>query len=375
MSSEERLAILKMLSEGKISVDEAEKLLKTVGEETSTRRERPRRERYQHRDLGDLMENIGEEVRQAVKSVQTSDIGRVVSQEVDKAVKSVQQMDIGSMVGEIVEQVKDAVVEAVDGAGAGDRDVVEEMEWTLDGAGLVGIDAETTSGKIELQGTDQNQVIVKAYKKIRAHDQKEAQEFAKEVEVSAVREGEMVRIYKEHPKPPRGIKVEVGYTIECPRAVDVDLRLTNGNAHCSGVEGVAKVQSTNGNIRLAEVSGRIEGRTKNGNVSAKVAQLRHEGIFTALNGNVNIELQSGRAPLTATSTNGNVSLVLPPDFGGRLDAKTTNGKVSSDIELTTVEQSKRNLLVGQLGEGGEAEIRLHTLNGSVHLKKTAEEEQ
>ena len=383
MSTEERMAILKMLSEDKISVDEAEKLLKAVGEEEPSARtgekrrhyprDRHRREGTKNRELGDLMEEIGEEVRKAVKSVQASEIGRVVSQEVNRAVGSLQRMDVGGMVGDIVEGVKDVVSETVEGAGA--RNAVEEMEWNLEGVGLARIEAETTSGQIKLAGTDGDKVSVRAYKKVKARTEEDAREFIKEVEVNAVREGDVIRVTNEHPKPTGGVNVEVGYVIECPRSVDVGLRLVNGNVHCRGIEGAVQAQSTNGNVRVAECKGRIEARTRNGNASASLDELLQEGTFTTSNGNVGVEMKVGRAPLTATTTNGNVKLALPADFSGKLDAKTTNGQVRSDIELTSVEEKKGNLLVGQLGEGGEVEVRLHALNGNVYLKEFGEEEE
>ena len=190
-----------------------------------------------------------------------------------------------------------------------------------------------------------------------------------------MREGDVIRVTNEHPKPTGGVNVEVGYVIECPRSVDVGLRLVNGNVHCRGIEGAVQAQSTNGNVRVAECKGRIEARTRNGNASASLDELLQEGTFTTSNGNVGVEMKVGRAPLTATTTNGNVKLALPADFSGKLDAKTTNGQVRSDIELTSVEEKKGNLLVGQLGEGGEVEVRLHALNGNVYLKEFGEEEE
>ena len=387
MSSDERMAILKMLSEGKVSVDEAEKLLKALGDDSPsgepsrrhtgrdrrhTGRDR-RPERPQANELGDLMDEIGTEVRKAVKSVQASEIGKVVSQEVNKAVGSLQRMDVGRMVGEIVEQVRDAVSEVVEGSS--DRNVVEEQEWTLDGVGLVSVQAETTSGQVKLEGTDGDQVTVRAVKKVRARSEEDAQAFAREVAVYAVREGDAVRVYKEHPKPPKGVNVDIGYEIECPRTVDVDLRTTNGNVRCAGIEGAVQTQSTNGNVHVDDCRGRIEARTRNGNAKGTLDELLKEGLFTTTNGNVSVRLRVGQAPLTATTTNGNVEVAVPGDFAGRLDSKTTNGGVHCDLELSHVEQQKRNLLVGQLGAGGEAEVRLHTLNGNVRLQKIQEEEE
>jgi len=109
--SEERMAILRMLSEGKISVDEAGKLLEVIGEG----KEVPGQERRDSRDCGEFFEEIGAEVRRAVRSVNHGDLGQTVRREVDKAVKTVHEMDLGSVVNEVVDQVKVAVSEAVDG--------------------------------------------------------------------------------------------------------------------------------------------------------------------------------------------------------------------------------------------------------------------
>lgn len=364
MSSEERLAILKMLSEGRISVDEAEKLLRAISGESAAGPERHRR--------GEWAEEIGAEVRRAVRSVQASEIGRMIGEEVKRAIGSVRRKEVGHWVGEIAAQVKEVVAGMA--AGAGHRQATEESEWNLDGIGVTRLQAETTSGQIKLKGGDGNQIWVRAFKRVQAPSEEEARAFAQEVEAFAVREGDAVRVYKEHPPLPKGVKVEVGYEIECPRAIDVELRTVNGNLHCREIDGEVRAQSTNGNVRVSRCRGRIEVRTQNGNGVAFLEELRQEGIFTSCNGNVSVSLRSGQAQLTATTTNGNVEVAVPGDFAGRLDAKTTNGGVYSDLKLTQVDQQKRNLLVGQVGAGGQAEIRAYTLNGNVWLKRIQEEE-
>ncbi|MEW6754462.1 MAG: DUF4097 family beta strand repeat-containing protein [Candidatus Latescibacterota bacterium] len=370
MANEERLTILKLLSEGKITVEEAERLLKAVGgqpgEET---RGFGRRERWRPRDAGEVIEEIRDEVRRAVRSVQGSEIGRTVSQEVGRAVGSLQRMEVGRMVGEIVDQVREAVGEAVEGAGA--RRHGEEREWTLDGAGLTRLVVETTSGEVTVTGGDAAQVHVRARKRVRARTEEEAADFAREVVVQAVREGEVVRVFKEHPAPPRGVSVEVGFAIECPRRLDAELQTVNGNVQCTGLEGDLQLRSTNGNVRLAECRGRVEAHTRNGNVGGTVAEIRTEGIFTTANGNVQMALAAGAAPVTATSTNGNVELQLPAGFSGHLDAKTTNGRALCEVPLARTEQDKRTAITGDLGQGGQVEVRLHTLNGNVRVRQAS----
>lgn len=369
--SEERMAILRMLSEGKISVDEAGKLLEVVSE-TPQEAPEPRDERRQPRDFGEFFEDIGEEVRRAVSSAHEGDIGRTVRLEVDKAVQTVQGMDLGSMVNDVVDQVKVAVGEAVDGAAK--REVVDEETWVFEEAGLVVLDAETSNGNIVFNAGDGTAVKVHAHTRVKAHSREEAEAFAAEVAVHAECSGETVRVYKEHPKPPRGISVTINYEIEGPRHLDLDLRTVNGNAKASGNEGRVTAQSTNGNLTLDGGRGQIQLRTQNGNIRATLLELRHEGIFTLSNGNIDVQVGEGQAPLTATSTNGNVALRLPTDFSGSLDARTTNGRVHAAADLGAMSTVKRTLVEGPIGAGGAAQVRVHTLNGNISVGRLHGEE-
>jgi len=377
--SEERIAVLRMLSEDKISVEEAEKLLSALGESSdknsgSDERGQKRRHRHdRHRgrrdtaDLGELVGEIGEEVRRAVGSVQTSEIGQVVRKEIDKAMQSVQSMDVGRMVNEVVDQVKDAVNDAVEQSG-NSREVLEEQDWTLDGAGLLAVQANTDNGNIRYSAGASSRVRIVAKKKIKAPSREEAENFARQVQVTAVREGDIVRIYKEHVKPAKGFGVEVSYEISGPAEADLELRTVNGNVVIQGSEASVQGQSTNGNLKVEGARGQVQLRTQNGNISARVDELRQEALLTNTNGNISAQVVAGCAPMTATSTNGNVELCLHGDFAAKVDARTTNGSVESVLELSRVDLSKRTQLAGQLGAEGEVEVRLHTLNGNVKLK-------
>jgi DUF4097 and DUF4098 domain-containing protein YvlB len=384
--SEERVAVLRMLSESKISVEEAEKLLNALGdtgeEENSLQgRERQRQRKHRERgqrgrrdspDLGEIFDEISKEVRRAVGSVQASEIGQVVRTEVNKAVQSVQSMDVGRTVNEIVEQVKDAVADAVEQTGSG-REVVEELDWTLDGTSLLAVHATTDNGNISFVAGSGSQVRVEAHKKVKAPTREAAEAFARQVEITVVREGDVVRINKGYAKPPKGINVEISYEISGPAEADLELSTVNGNLIAKGGKGSVQGQSTNGNVSVEGGSGRVQLRTQNGNISARIDELRQEALFTNTNGNISARVLTGCAPVTATSTNGNVELYLHGDFSGKVDARTTNGSVGSEVELSHVELSKRTQLVGQLGEGGDVEVRLHTLNGNAKLKTLKED--
>jgi hypothetical protein len=97
---------------------------------------------------------------------------------------------------------------------------------------------------------------------------------------------------------------------------------------------------------------------------------------------------AGLARLSAQTTNGAVTvraasqpavtvritkevrnaLALPVGFSGELDARTSNGRVSSSLTVKDPSLSTKTRLVGRLGEGGAARISLTTSNGNVELR-------
>lgn len=264
----------------------------------------------------------------------------------------------------------------------------EQLDWTLDGAGVSAINAETANGAISVTGSTEDTVTVYAVKEVRAFTESAAEEFAREIEIHVERRGNEIQIYKEHPKPPRRINVSVSYEIHTPKAVDLHLRTSNGKIEINGIEGTmdagtsngsihlqggrgdVKLHTSNGKIELEETIGRVHARTSNGKISASVERLEGEGVFSSSNGSIDVKIYEGFAPITITTSNGSIDLTLPSDFSGRLDAKTNNGRIRSEFPVTTTatEVSKTRLF-GQIGSGGETTVKLRTSNGSIHLRE------
>jgi DUF4097 and DUF4098 domain-containing protein YvlB len=260
----------------------------------------------------------------------------------------------------------------------------EEQDWTLDGAGVSLIKAQTDNGGISLQGADQDQVTVQAKKEIRAPTEEKAKEFAQQVQIHVERDGNEIHIYKEHPRPPLGTTVAVRYNISALRAVGANLRTSNGAVHIQEIDGAVeavtsngavelqggagevKLHTSNGAIQIQDATGHIHAETSNGKIGASLGLLE-EATFLTSNGSIDVKVREGNAPVTAKTSNGSIHLTLPADFAGQLDAKTTNGRVHSELPVSVTE-GERNRLVGQIGEGGETTVKLRTLNGSIHLK-------
>jgi DUF4097 and DUF4098 domain-containing protein YvlB len=267
------------------------------------------------------------------------------------------------------------------GAGA---QYSEEGDWTLDGADVSLVKAETDNGSITFRGSDQNEVTVHAWKKVRAPSEAAAEEFAQQIQIHVERQGSEIHIYKEHPRPPIGVSVGVRYEISGPSTVGANLRTSNGAIEIHAIDGEVEVVTSNGGIELQggtgkvnlrtsngaikvrDAMGHVHAETSNGKIDASLGQLE-EGVFATSNGAIHIEVREGNAPVTAKTSNGAIHVTLPADFSGQLDARTTNGRVHSELPVSVTEGGKTRL-VGQMGEGGETTVKLRTLNGSIHLR-------
>jgi len=301
----------------------------------------------------------------------------------------------------------------------------EKLDWTLDSAGISIIDAETAIGKISFEGSDAAQVVVRAKKEVRASTPEEAEEFAKTIQIHVVRRGNEIKIYEEHPKPSKGIRFAVHYEVQSPSTVEVKCRKdigpikirqvnaavdvvnsngsialhnvrghlnlhtdigfiklqevsgrvhaenSNGFIELHNVRGHLNLRTDIGSIRLQEVSGRIHAVSSNGRIEGTIESLEDEGLFTTDIGRIDVKIRKGIAPITATTSNGAIELTLPADFSGKLDAKTSNGQIKS--EFTTLagvtKTGLKNSLVGQIGDGGKATIKLQTSIGRIQIKK------
>lgn len=72
--------------------------------------------------------------------------------------------------------------------------------------------------------------------------------------------------------------------------------------------------------------------------------------------------------LRAETSNGPITLRLPPETGARLDATTSNSRISTDFDITGHARMDRHQIIGDLGKGGPS-ISLHTSNGAIHIDR------
>ncbi len=364
--NEERREVLKMLAEGKINAEEAEMLLRALDEaaapeeETGTNGEKSKQEK----DFVQEMTEVFQEV------------GREIEVEVGNAIKSVRLPNVKKVVDDVVDQVKSSVSDAVDSVSdivdIDGEEVVEKrrIKQQLDvfkGTGITKIDAQTANGRITLEGSDRDEVTVRAWKQVRGRSAAAA-EFAEQVEIYAEQIGDELRIFTDHPPPPKGVNLSVRYAIETPRVVDVNLRTVNSKIEVSRISGAIDVTTVNGALELEGETGPIRARTTNSSIKAEIGLLTEEAEFSTTNGSIVVKVDDCVGSMAALTTNGSIGLILPADFAGQLDAEARRGRVHSDFPLPVVGKIKSQLK-GEVGGGGEAVVKLRSTNGSIRLKR------
>ena len=364
---QDRLEVLKMLAEGKISAEEAEMLLRALDEatapdeETNTEAEKPKQEKDFLKEMGEMFQ----------------DIGRDIEIEVGKAVKAVERPDVKKIVNDVVDEVKSSVSEVIDTVSditdidisdkESQKQPVKQRLDVFSGTSITKIDAQTANGKITLEGSDRDEVTVRAWKEVRGR-RAAAADFAEKVGIYAEQVGDELRIFTDHSPPPKGVNLSVRYAIETPREVDVNLRTVNSNIEVSGISGAIDATTVNGAIELEGETGPIRARTTNSSIKAEIGLLTEEAEFSTTNGSIAVKVDYCIGSVAALTTNGSIGLMLPADFAGQLDAEARRGRVHSDFPIPVVGKIKSRLK-GEIGEAGDAVIKLRSTNGSIRLKR------
>ena len=242
----------------------------------------------------------------------------------------------------------------------------EEQETkTLPAGGYSHLDLRNSNGNIEVEGTEGEDVIIVATKKVRARSEEEGRRRLGQLKVVVSEERPELRVYTDVSElRPKG-NWNVNYEVRIPKHMSLSAHTSNGNIKVSDLQGPVQVQTSNGNVEVRRLGGSVKARTSNGNI--RLYEVR-EGIEAKTsNGNVYGELLTfGKEERTVLhSSNGNIELRVPEDTSAKVVAGTKNGIVRCELPISASLQ-RRNRLEGTIGLG-EGEIELRTTNGNIKI--------
>ncbi len=171
--------------------------------------------------------------------------------------------------------------------------------------------------------------------------------------------------------------------ITAPAGTYVDINTSNGAVELRGMNGSGVMNTSNGKIVLMDVKGEYNGTTSNGAI--EIGTMEGTCLISTSNGSVDLwdvkgevdiessngeiwfsgEITDGSRSRLVTS-NGKVDVELLGTPGVNLDAKTSNGMVTCELEVTAT-LTREDHLVGTIGTGN-AELYIRTSNGDVTVR-------
>ncbi|MFQ6083676.1 MAG: DUF4097 domain-containing protein [Candidatus Aminicenantia bacterium] len=141
----------------------------------------------------------------------------------------------------------------------------------------------------------------------------------------------------------------VDYYLKVPRPIELkDISNTNGDIFISDLYGEAIINLINGKVEVENFSGSLSASTANGSIKASLYDLREED------------------QIRLTTKQGNITIYLQPEVNAQIEAKTSNGTISSEFDLNQTLPAEK--ISSKIGQGGVL-ISLSTLNGNIKIKK------
>ena len=325
MTTAERRKILDMLADGKISAEEAERLLDALG-----------RQRADELDVASLVD------------------------------------DGVNMVTNTVERLTVDIEDAIDCSDS----EFDSRKFTV--VGEPRIEVDNHCGRVEVRGgSADGEVRVDAEL---LHPDR--------VEYTARQEGDTIKV-EARPSGRRSFFGWLPFnrgariTVSSPRRADLEVNSSNGRVSVRNVEGSGSIRTSNGRIVAEDLSGAFGLTTSNSRIESK--RLSGQYDMTTSNGRVvvaggtgeySIETSNGRIrfegelePGSGSSfktSNGSIVASLGTEPDVRLDAATSNGSIRCLRQLDSVDTDSKRRVEGTIG-GGRASLRLRTSNGSITI--------
>lgn len=229
-----------------------------------------------------------------------------------------------------------------------------EESWDVNPGGDLVLSNE--NGSIEIESWDRDQVHVQARVRVKAGSRNIAEDALKDFRIVSSRDGDTIRITTK--KPPgndglfswlagRNVELDVHYEVRVPSRFDLNVETVNGSIDAKSISGISKFETVNGRIVIRNAAGSVSAGTVNGSIDVELS--------TTARGD----------RMAFSTTNGGISLALPQSIAADLDAATTNGKITSDIPVTS-HSFTRSRVRGTLNGGG-VPIKVRTVNGSIRI--------
>jgi hypothetical protein len=246
---------------------------------------------------------------------------------------------------------------------------------------------EMFNGAIDVvSGVEEDKVRAKVTKRGAGASKEEAEDDLVNVEVAMVQDGDTIRVVarRAEGKPNPG-NSGASAVVEVPTGAVLDLRSSNGAVNVVGRTGPVTAKSSNGAIKVKGGRGPLQLATSNAAITVEGAggkldlNTSNGGItIAARDAEVNAHTSNGGIRFSGTlaegehvlhSSNGGLTLTLPEDARFRVDAATSNGRITSAFAVKEKGGQSKTHLRGTVGDDPAASLKLSTSNGGIKIEK------
>jgi hypothetical protein len=270
----------------------------------------------------------------------------------------------------------------------GEQGYSARVERRFEVTGVPEVHLVTFDGSVVVRAWDRDEVQVEVDKRGPTREAVEA------IEVRADQTGPRVQVEARRPAGRvRGLgggfqmPVSARIVAMVPRRSDVFVQTGDGSVRIERVEGRVELRTGDGSVRGRELSGRVVVETGDGSVGledvAGVVDVRTGDGGVTIAGRLEaVRVRTGDGSVTVradpgsamaddwelSTGDGSIVIYVPGDFGAELDARTEDGRVTTDADLMlTGGRLARGALSGRIGAGGRT-LRLRTGDGTIHVR-------
>lgn len=262
----------------------------------------------------------------------------------------------------------------------------QEQRFTIEGQ--PSIDLDTFDGAIEVQAWDRPEVLV------RVESRASSRPLLESIDVDMQQDGRQVRVKVSVPESGSwelhtGIARSAKLVASVPVDSQVRLRSGDGSVRVERVRGRVEARTEDGRIVMREVAGDIVADSGDGSVqmedvdgrctvSTRDGSVLVTGRLRGLkassgDGSVTIKAAEGSAvsdDWQVETSDGGIVLALPDVIDARLDARTSDGRITLNgyPDLPIEREGSGRSLQTVFGSGA-GQVRLRTGDGSITLKR------
>jgi len=211
------------------------------------------------------------------------------------------------------------------------------------------VSLSNVSGNIRITGWDRNEVQLEAV------ESADTQEDLNAIRIDIDARPDAIEIETKYPHhffdDHHSGRVE--YTLSVPNRARIDsVKLVSGDVRLEGLRGDVDASSVSGGIRALGLTGAVHLSGVSGRIEA------------------NFDREIGRH-VSLSTVSGSIVLGLVPEANADVNAETVSGGIHSELPI----EVNRHQYVGQSLHGklgnGEAQIDLHTVSGSIELRRAS----